>query len=58
MEKNTEKEKKRGHKVQPLFSPETYQALQQEAKNEGRSLANMVVRLVEQALDMRATRQQ
>ncbi|MCT8824353.1 hypothetical protein KZ326_08515 [Glaesserella parasuis] len=56
MEKNTDKT--RGYKVQPSFKLGTYRALKQEAENEGRSLANMVERLVEQALDMRATRQQ
>lgn len=54
MEKNTEK--KRGHKVQPVFSQGTYYALKKEAEKEGRSLGNMVVRLVEQALDMRAAK--
>lgn len=53
MDKNTPKQQ-RGHKVQPCFSPGTYQRLEKEAEQEGRSMANMVVRLVEQALDMRA----
>ncbi|MCT8830302.1 ribbon-helix-helix domain-containing protein [Glaesserella parasuis] len=56
MEKNTEKHKP--GKVQVTFAKGVREEVEHLAKKEGRSLSNMVVRLVEQALDMRATRQQ